>query len=224
MSSDRPKAWMSWSSGKDSAFALHAIRSAGEIDVVGLLTTVNATANRIAMHAVRRALLEAQADALGLPVHVVELPWPCPNEVYEHQMTAAVRSAVTAGVEHVVFGDLFLPDVRAYREQQLAGTGLSPAFPLWQRRTDVLCREILDSGMRAIVTCVDPSQTPPEIAGRWFDADLLDQLPASVDPCGENGEFHTFVVDGPGFSYPLAVTVGAIVEREGFVFADVVPT
>lgn len=220
----RPSAWVSWSSGKDSAFALHVVRSTTDVDVVGLLTTVNATAERVAMHAVRRVLLEAQAASLGLRCHVVELPWPCPNAVYEERMTGAVDAAVAAGVERMVFGDLFLADIRAYREQQLIGTGLSPVFPLWGRRTDALAREILDVGIRAVITCVDPSQAPPEIAGRWFDQSLLDQLPDSVDPCGENGEFHTFVVDGPGFAYPLDVTVGDVVERDGFVFADVVPT
>lgn len=214
---------MSWSSGKDSAFGLHVTRVAGQVDVVGLLTTVNTTANRVAMHAVRRVLLEAQAKSLGLPVHVVELPWPCPNEIYELRMNEAVDKATDGGVEHMVFGDLFLADIRAYREQQLAGTGISPVFPLWERPTDVLAREMLDAGVRAVVTCVDPSQAPAEIAGRWYDADLLAELPASVDPCGENGEFHTFVVDGPGFRYPLDVTVGDVVNRDGFVFADVVP-
>jgi uncharacterized protein (TIGR00290 family) len=214
---------MSWSSGKDSAFGLHVTRVAGQVDVVGLLTTVNTTANRVAMHAVRRVLLEAQAKSLGLPVHVVELPWPCPNEIYELRMNEAVDKATDGGVEHMVFGDLFLADIRAYREQQLAGTGISPVFPLWERPTDVLAREMLDAGVRAVVTCVDPSQAPAEIAGRWYDADLLAELPASVDPCGENGEFHTFVVDGPGFGYPLDVTLGDVVERDGFVFADVVP-
>jgi uncharacterized protein (TIGR00290 family) len=220
----RPKAWMSWSSGKDSTFGLHVVRSADDLEVVGLVTTVNATADRVAMHAVRRVLLEAQADALELPVHVVELPWPCPNEVYEQRMADIVRAAADAGVAHMVFGDLFLADVRAYREQQLAGTGLSPVFPLWQRPTNVLAKEMLDAGIRAIVTCVDPSQAPPELVGRWFDANFLDQLQPGIDPCGENGEFHTFVVDGPGFRHPLEVAVGDVVERDGFVFADVVPT
>jgi uncharacterized protein (TIGR00290 family) len=215
---------MSWSSGKDSTFGLHVVRSADDLEVVGLVTTVNATADRVAMHAVRRVLLEAQADALELPVHVVELPWPCPNEVYEQRMADIVGAAADAGVAHMVFGDLFLADVRAYREQQLAGTGLSPVFPLWQRPTNVLAKEMLDAGIRAIVTCVDPSQAPPELVGRWFDANFLDQLQPGIDPCGENGEFHTFVVDGPGFRHPLEVAVGDVVERDGFVFADVVPT
>ena len=215
---------MSWSSGKDSAFALNAVRTGGDVEVVGLLTTVNSTTDRVAMHAVRRELLEAQAASLRLPLHVVELPWPCPNEVYEQRMREAVRTAVDAGVERMVFGDLFLPDIRAYREERLAGTGLSPAFPLWRRPTKLLAQEMGHAGVRAVLTCVDPSQLPPEFAGRWFDADLLEELPDGCDPCGENGEFHTFVVDGPGFSYPLDVTVGEVVERDGFVFADVIPT
>lgn len=223
MTGDRVRAWMSWSSGKDSAFALNAVRTGGDVDVVGLLTTVNSTTDRVAMHAVRRELLEAQAASLRLPLHVVELPWPCPNEVYEQRMREAVRTAVDAGVERMVFGDLFLPDIRAYREERLAGTGLSPAFPLWRRPTKLLAQEMGHAGVRAVLTCVDPSQLPPEFAGRWFDADLLEELPDGCDPCGENGEFHTFVVDGPGFSYPLDVTVGEVVERDGFVFADVIP-
>ena len=219
----RPAAWLSWSSGKDSMLALHTVRSAGEIDVVGLLTTVNSTADRVAMHAVRRELLVAQADALGLPVHVVELPWPCPNGIYEDRMTAAIEAATLAGVQRMVFGDLFLSDVRAYREQSLSGTGMTPLFPLWQRPTAELAREIVSLGVRAVLTCVDPRQAPAELAGRWYDDELLASLPAGVDPCGENGEFHTFVTDGPGFARPLDVSVGEIVEREGFVFADVLP-
>lgn len=218
-----PKAWMSWSSGKDSALALdHAMRG-GEVELTGLLTTVNAAFDRVAMHGVRRALLEAQAAALGLPLHVVELPWPCSNEVYEQLMGAAVRTAVAAGVELMIFGDLFLEDVRAYRERMLEGTGLRPLFPLWQRPTAGLAQELIESGMRAVVTCVDPAQASPELAGRWYDDDFLAGLPPGVDQCGENGEFHTVVVDGPGFSVPIPVTVGEIVERDGFVFADIVP-
>jgi uncharacterized protein (TIGR00290 family) len=214
---------MSWSSGKDSTLALHRARSAGDVDVVGLLTTVNSSADRVAMHAVRRELLEAQARAIGLPLHVVELPWPCPNEIYEQRMTAALETATDDGVDHVIFGDLFLEDIRAYRETSLAGTGISPLFPLWAQPTDALAVEMLGAGVRAVVTCVDPAQAPPTIAGRWYDADLLRELPATVDPCGERGEFHTFVTDGPGFAHPLDVEVGEIVERDGFVFADVLP-
>jgi len=185
---------------------------------------MNSTADRVAMHAVRRSLLEAQADSLGLPLHVVDLPWPCSNELYEQRMTDAVGAAVAADVELMVFGDLFLADVRAYREQVLAGTGISPVFPLWQRPTGPLSREMVDAGIRAVITCVDPRQAPAELAGRWYDEELVSRLPEHVDPCGENGEFHTFVIDGPGFSYPLEVKVGDVVERDGFVFADVIPT
>jgi uncharacterized protein (TIGR00290 family) len=214
---------MSWSSGKDSALALHRVQAGDEVEVVGLLTTVNTTHERVAMHGVRRTLLDAQAQMLGLPVHVVELPWPCPNEVYEQQMAAAVTSAGEGGVDVMVFGDLFLEDVRRYRERSLEGTGLSPLFPLWQLPTDEVARELLGLGIRALVTCVDLAQAPGELAGRWYDEAFLADLPAGVDPCGENGEFHTVVVDGPGFSQPIEVTVGETVEREGFLFTDVIP-
>lgn len=214
---------MSWSSGKDSALALETARRGGEVDVVGLLTTVNSTADRVAMHAVRRELLEAQAAELGLPLHVVELPWPCPNEVYEQRMAAAVTRAVGDGVEQMIFGDLFLADVRSYREAMLANTGITPVFPLWLRDTRELALEVIGSGIRAVLTCVDPRQAPAALAGRWYDAALLESLAPDVDPCGENGEFHTFVVDGPGFARPLDVVVGEVVQREGFWFADVLP-
>jgi uncharacterized protein (TIGR00290 family) len=218
-----PKAWISWSSGKDSALALHHVLRGGEVEVTGLLTTVNAEFDRVAMHGVRRALLERQAAALGLPLHVVELPWPCGNEVYEQLMSTAVARAVSAGVEAMVFGDLFLADVRAYRERMLEGSGLRPLFPLWLRPTGELAGELLESGVRALITCVDSAQAPREIAGRWYDAALLTELPPGVDRCGENGEFHTVVVDGPDFSAPIHVTIGETVERDGFVFTDVVP-
>jgi uncharacterized protein (TIGR00290 family) len=223
----RRKAWLSWSSGKDCAWALHEIRSQGElhgeVDIVGLRTTVNATANRVSMHGVRRALLEKQALSLGLPLRVIELPDPCPNDVYDERMQATADAARDAGIEATVYGDMFLEDVRAYREQALAGTGIEPLFPLWGRPTGEVARAMLAGGLRAGVTCVDPRQAPPEVAGRWFDEDLLADLPAHVDPCGENGEFHTFVVQGPQFSTALDVEVGEVVERGGFVFADVLP-
>lgn len=219
----RQRAWLSWSSGKDSAMALREVRAAGEVEVIGLLTTVNAAANRVAMHGVRRVLLEAQADALGLPLHVVELPWPCPNEVYEQRMSAAMATARQDDVCQIIFGDLFLADIRAYREASLVGTGLTPVFPLWCRPTGPLAREILGCGIRAVITCVDPSQAPAAIAGRWYDEELLAALAAGVDPCGENGEFHTFVTDGPGFSHPVGVTIGGSAERDGFVFTDIRP-
>jgi uncharacterized protein (TIGR00290 family) len=219
----RRKAWLSWSSGKDCAWALHEIRSGGEVDVVGLVTTVNATANRVSMHGVRRALLDRQAASLGLPLHVIELPDPCPNDVYEELMETAVDAARRAGISAIVYGDMFLEDVRAYREQALAGTGIEPLFPLWGKPTGEVARAMLAGGLRALVTCVDPRQAPPELAGRWFDEQLLADLPEPVDPCGENGEFHTFVVQGPQFEAALDVEVGEVVERSGFVFADVLP-
>jgi uncharacterized protein (TIGR00290 family) len=217
------RAWMSWSSGKDSALALHRARQDPALDVVGLLCTVNADADRVAMHAVRRELLLAQADRLGLPVHVVELPWPCPNSEYERLMTEAVDTAVADGVTRMIFGDLFLADIRAYREQMLAATPIRPVFPLWDEPTDRLAVEMIDAGVRAVLTCVDPQQLAPDFAGRAFDAELLAALPPSADPCGENGEFHTFVWDAPGFSSPIAVELGEVVTRDGFVFADLLP-
>ena len=217
------RCWVSWSSGKDSTLALAFARDDPDLEVVGLLTTLNRAADRVAMHAVRRELLHAQAAAVGLPLHEVDLPWPCSNEEYEALMTAAVAAAVAEGVTRMVFGDLFLADVRAYREQALAGTGIEPVFPLWGRRTRALAGEMLDRGIRATLTCVDPQQLDPSYVGRPFDEALLADLPDSVDPCGENGEFHTFVHDGPGFAAPLAVRRGEVVERDGFVFGDVLP-
>ena len=217
------RAWMSWSSGKDSAMALATVRAEPELAVEGLLVTVNSDADRVAMHAVRRALLEAQAQRLGLPLRVVEIPFPCPNDVYEARMAVAVAEAVAGGIGHVVFGDLFLEDVRAYREASLAGSGLRPVFPLWGRPTKALAREMLASGIKAVVTCVDPEQVPAELAGRHFDERFLADLPASADPCGERGEFHTFVWDAPGFSRPVDIEFGEVTERDGFVFCDVLP-
>jgi uncharacterized protein (TIGR00290 family) len=190
---------------------------------VGLLTTLNASFDRVAMHGVRRALLEAQAATLGLPLHIVELPWPCPNEVYEQKMEVATDEARRSGIEAMVFGDLFLEDIRRYRETALEGTGMKPVFPLWHRPAAEVARSLIELDFRAVVVCVDPTQAPSEIAGRWYDAALLDDLPSGVDPCGENGEFHTVVVDGPGFAGPVDVEIGEVVERDGFVFADVIP-
>lgn len=214
---------MSWSSGKDSALALQAVRHDPGVDIVGLLTTVNSAADRIAMHAVRRTLLEAQADRLGLPLHVVEIPSPCPNDVYEERMEAAMNAAVAGGIGHVAFGDLFLEDVRAYREETLRGSGVAPLFPIWGQPTEEVARQILDARIRAVVTCVDPRCMPADLVGHAYDAEFLRALPDGVDPCGERGEFHTFVWDGPGFSAPIRVGVGEVVERDGFVFCDVLP-
>jgi uncharacterized protein (TIGR00290 family) len=213
---------MSWSSGKDSAYALHVARAGRSIDVRALLVTVNEEADRVAMHAVRRSLVEAQAQRLDLPLHVVEIPSPCPNEVYETRMEAAVLAARDAQVERMVFGDLFLEDVRAYRERNLAGTGITPVFPLFGHRTDLLAREMIKAGVRAVLTCVDPLVLPAEFVGRSFDEQLLAEFPDGVDPCGERGEFHTFAWDAPGFSAPIDIELGAIVSRDGFVFRDIV--
>lgn len=213
---------LSWSSGKDSAWALHTLRQAGE-EVVGLLTTFNEAADRVAMHAVRRSIVAAQAAAAELPLYSVALPWPCSNEAYEARVGEALTAAAARGVTYVAFGDLFLTDVRAYRERQLAGTGLAPLFPIWRTPggTAALARTMLASGLRATLTCVDPRQLDPSFVGAAFDADLLAALPASVDPCGERGEFHTLCWDGPMFARPLDVRVGERVLRDGFWFADV---
>jgi uncharacterized protein (TIGR00290 family) len=215
------RALLSWSSGKDSAWTLHVLRSAGEVEVVGLLTTINEAFDRVAMHAVRRSLLEAQAAAAGLPLVTVPLPWPCPNESYEAALDRALQGAQEElGVTHLAFGDLYLEEIRAYRERQLAGSGLTLLFPLWGRPTQQLAEEMVAGGLRAVLTCVDPRRLAPSFAGRTFDASLLTDLPADVDPCGEAGEFHTFACAGPMFAAPLRPIVGEVVEREGFVFAD----
>lgn len=219
----RPKALLSWSSGKDAAWALQALRQAGEVEVVGLLTTTNGAFDRVAMHGVREALLEAQADAVGLPLWKVPLPWPCPNEAYEALMAAACARAVAEGVTAMAFGDLFLEDVRDYRVQKLAGTGLRPLFPIWNPDTAALARDMVAAGLKATLACVDPKALNAGFAGREFDAGLLAELPPSVDPCGERGEFHTFAWDGPMFRRPVPVRRGEVVERDGFVFADLVP-
>jgi uncharacterized protein (TIGR00290 family) len=217
------KAWLAWSSGKDSAWALHVLRASPEVEVVGLLTTVNEIHDRVAMHGVRRSLLQAQADALGLPLVLAPIPHPCSNEEYEVVMAGAVARAREQGVEAFAFGDLFLEDIRRYRESRLAGTGLEPLFPLWKRPTAALAEEMIAGGLRARVVTVDPRQLSPAFAGREFDRGFLADLPAGVDACGENGEFHTFAWDGPMFRRPLDLRPGAVVEREGFVFADLVP-
>lgn len=219
----RTKVWLSWSSGKDSAWALHELRSSAQFEVTALLTTVNREASRVAMHAVREELLEAQAAAAGLPLVKVAIPSPCSNAAYEEAMAAAMARARVEGIYHVAFGDLFLEDIRRYREEKLHAAGMTPIFPVWGRDTKGLAREMVAGGLRAYLTCVDPRQLDRKFAGRAFDSNLLDELPASVDPCGEKGEFHSCVVAGPMFSRPLAVAPGEIVERDGFVFADLLP-
>lgn len=214
---------LSWSSGKDCAWALQVLRHDPEVEVTGLLTTVNAANGRVAMHGTRRELVEAQARAAGLPLHVVPLPVPCPNEAYERAMDRAMQEAIARGTTHVAFGDLALEDVRAYRIRQLEGSGIEPLFPLWGEPTAALARRMLDAGLEAVLTCVDPARVPGSLAGRRFDHALLDALPPTVDPCGENGEFHTCVLAGPMFHAPLQARVGDVVERDGFRFADLLP-
>jgi uncharacterized protein (TIGR00290 family) len=214
---------MSWSTGKDSAFALHEARRAGEVEIVGILTTVTAAFGRVSMHGVREELLDRQAEALGLPCWKVPIPSPCPNEVYEREMGRVLAEIQRGGVRHVVFGDLFLEDLRRYREAKLATAGMTALFPIWMRDTTTLARDMIASGLRATLTCIDPRKLARSFAGRSFDAALLEQLPGDVDPCGENGEFHTFASAGPMFTKSVEVRVGEVVDRDGFVFADVVP-
>jgi len=210
---------VSWSSGKDSAWLVHVLRREN-IEIGGLLTTVNESAGRVAMHAVRTSLLDRQAQALRLPLWQVPIPSPCSNDVYERAMAAAVVRAVGEGFTHAAFGDLFLEDIRRYREDRLAGTGLTPLFPLFGVDTAALAREMIAAQLKARITCVDPRQMPRWLAGREYDAALLAELPAAIDPCGERGEFHTFAYDGPMFDWPIPIETGETVERDGFVFTD----
>jgi len=219
---DRPSALISWSSGKDSAFSLHEVRRAGEFEVVGALTTVSETFDRVSIHGVRQEILQAQLAAARLPPRIVPIPYPCPNEIYEARIGEAVAKAVREGISHIVFGDLFLADIRAYREAKLAGTGITPLFPLWDRPTLPLAQAMIASGMQAYLATVDLKKLPAEFAGRKFDVQLLADFPEGVDPCGENGEFHTCVVAGPIFSRRLAVTPGERVERDGYAYCDLV--
>jgi uncharacterized protein (TIGR00290 family) len=211
---------VAWSSGKDSAWALHEVRSAGAYEIVGALTTVTGAFTRVSIHGVREELLDAQLAAAGLAVRKVRIPYPCPNEIYEREMAAAVAQARADGITHMIFGDLFLDDVRAYRERNLAGSGIAPVFPLWQRPTAALARDMIAGGVGAHLVSVDLKKLPSSFAGRAFDAALLADLPASVDPCGENGEFHTFVSAGPMLAHPIGVRSGEIVERDGAAYAD----
>jgi uncharacterized protein (TIGR00290 family) len=219
-----PRVLLSWSSGKDSAWTLHTLRRQG-VDVVGLLTSFNEAADRVSMHAVRRELALAQARAAGLPLWPLALPWPCSNDDYETRMAAMLARARRERVTHVAFGDLFLEEIRDYRIRQMAGTGIEPLFPLWcsAEATPALARQMLDGGVRAVITCVDPRQLPRSFAGRAYDAALLDDLPPGVDPCGERGEFHTFCAAGPMFTAEIGVKAGEIVTRDGFCFADLLP-
>jgi len=216
----RKNTWLSWSSGKDSAWALQVLRQSDDFEVTGLFTTINTAFERVAMHAVRVALLRQQAQAVGLPLYLIEIPYPCSNEQYAAAMSAFVARAQDAGVRCMAFGDLYLEDVRRYREERMQGTGIEPVFPLWGKPTRALLQEMLDSGLRACLTCVDPRVLPTEFAGCELTAELLARLPEGIDPCGENGEFHTFVFAGPMFAQPLDIEMGEVVTRDGFVFAD----
>ena len=220
---NKPKLLLSWSSGKDSAWALHMLRRQNAYEIVGLVTTINENFSRVAMHGVREELLQAQAEAAGLPLWRVPLPHPCTNDEYERRMRALIARAVAAGVTHMAFGDLFLEDIRAYREKQLAGTGIQPVFPLWGLDTHELARDMVAGGLRATLSCVDPKHLTRDFAGRTFDETLLADLPAGVDPCGERGEFHSFCYMGPMFEHAIKIKTGAVVERDGFVFADLLP-
>jgi uncharacterized protein (TIGR00290 family) len=211
---------MCWSSGKDAAWALHLARRGARVEVVGLLTTITEPYARASMHGVREEILEAQAEAVGLPLTRVYIPSPCPNELYEDKMRAAMDAALSRGVTRVVFGDLFLEDIREYRAAQLARVGMQPVFPLWGLPTRRLAEEMIAAGLRARITSIDPRQMPRELAGAEYGKEFLKALPAGVDPCGENGEFHTCCLDGPGFCRPVPVEVGETVERDGFVFTD----
>jgi len=214
---------LSWSSGKDSAWTLHVLRQQADVEVVGLLTTLNEAADRVAMHAVRRTLVEAQAAAAGLPLWPVYLPWPCSNEEYERRMSEVIVQAREVGVTHTAFGDLILEDIRAYRIRQLSGTGIEPLFPLWNPvdGTAGLARRMISGGLKAVLTCVDPKRLAASFVGRLYDESLLAELPATVDPCGEQGEFHTLCFDGPMFAHAIPVRVGEVLSRDGFCFADV---
>jgi uncharacterized protein (TIGR00290 family) len=213
------KILLSWSSGKDSAWALHVLRRDG-LEVAGLLTSLNESAGRVSMHGVREEILRAQAAAAGLPVYTIQLPWPCSNAIYENHLRGAVLQAVAEGFTHVAFGDLFLEDVRSYREERLKGTGLEPLFPLWGIPTTTLAREMIAGGLRARIATLDPRVMPRHLIGAEFDEALLASLPPSVDPCAERGEFHTCATAGPMFAAPIVLTAGEVVEREGFVYGD----
>ncbi|MDH3687531.1 MAG: adenine nucleotide alpha hydrolase [Myxococcales bacterium] len=215
--------WLCWSSGKDSAWTLRALQDDPRVRVTTLVTTMNAAFDRVAMHSVRRTLVEQQAAAAGLELELVEIPWPCTNAQYEAAMAALVTRARDAGVTKMAFGDLFLADVRQYREKMLADTGIEARFPIWGRDTRELADEMVANGLEAVVTCIDPKVLGSEWAGRRFDAEFLAALPAGIDPCGERGEFHTFTYAGPMFEAPIPIETGEVVERDGFVFADVLP-
>lgn len=217
------KTLLSWSSGKDSAWALHVLRQQTDIDVVGLFSTVNEKFERVAMHAVRNELVQQQAQSAGLPIQLLPIPYPCSNGDYEQVMADFIAQVKQQGIEYIAFGDLYLEDIRQYREEKLTGTGITPLFPLWGKDTKDLSREMVNTGLRAVVTCIDPIAMPETFAGKEYNSSFLQQLPAEVDPCGENGEFHSFAFDGPMFEKPITISVAETVSRDGFIFTDLLP-
>jgi uncharacterized protein (TIGR00290 family) len=219
----KKKTLLSWSSGKDSAWALHVLKQDPEIDIAGLFCTVNKEFGRVAMHGVRVELLRKQAQSTGLSLHMIEIPYPCSDNEYADIMKQFVKEAQGNSIENFAFGDLFLEDVRKYREENLKGTGITPVFPLWGIPTGVLSKEMVSGGLKAVVTCIDPNHLTNDFAGRLYDKSFLTDIPAGVDPCGEKGEFHSFAFDGPMFNFPIEVFLGEIVERDGFVFSDLLP-
>lgn len=214
---------LSWSSGKDCAWALHVLRQQSDVEVAGLFCTVNQEFSRVAMHAVRIELLRQQAECVDLPIHILNIPYPCSNAEYEAVMEKFIEKCKQEKIKYMAFGDIFLEDVRQYRENKLAGTGIEPLFPLWGRKTGQLSQEMVNSGLRAQITCVNPKVLEPEFAGHEYNSAFLKKIPENVDPCGERGEFHTFVFDGPVFKKKLNFTIGEVVHRDGFVFADLLP-
>jgi uncharacterized protein (TIGR00290 family) len=216
-------AWLSWSSGKDSAWTLHEVRRSGSVEIAALLTTITEPFERVSMHGVRVSLLEAQAASVGLPLVKVPIPFPCTNEQYAACMSSAMERALSEGISSMIFGDLYLEDIRRYREENLRPLGIQALFPLWGMETKLLAEQMIDAGLHAIVTCLDPRKMPRELAGRPFDRNFLAALPPGVDPCAEHGEFHTVAIAGPMFSHPIPVAIGETVERDGFVFTDVTP-
>jgi uncharacterized protein (TIGR00290 family) len=217
----KEKVLVSWSTGKDSAYALHHIRQTNQYEVVGLLSTITEEYNRVAMHATRYELLEKQAEQVGLPLYPVFIPSTCSNDIYELRMDIALRRAIKEGITHIIFGDLFLEDIRKYRESRFAKTNIMPLFPLWGINTLCLAKEMINAGIKAVITCVDPKKLDSSFAGRQFNEELIGDLPKGIDPCGENGEFHTFVYDGPMFSKSLPISIGTVVERNGYIFRDI---
>jgi uncharacterized protein (TIGR00290 family) len=219
----KKKTLISWSTGKDSAWALHVLRQNSEIEIVGLFCTVNKVFDRVAVHGVRIDLLRQQAQSINLPLHIVYIPYPCSNEEYENAMKAFISKTEEMGIEYFAFGDLFLENVRSYREKLLHGTGIKPLFPIWGTSTDSLSRQMISSGLKAVITCVGQKHLTSEFVGREYNESFINEIPKHIDPCGENGEFHSFAYDGPTFRYPIEIALGEIVFKEDACFIDLLP-